>query len=141
MKEESFGIVPLKPTAEGWSVFLIQHRGAKHWGFPKGKGEEGETPLESAARELLEETGLQVVELIEQTPFTEEYIYTRHGKRIHKRVFYFPALVSGHTHLQENEIQDGKWVLLSEAEKHLTFEESKKTCKQLEKRMTGTSAL
>lgn len=131
MNEESFGIIPLKRIDEGWSVFLIQHRGARHWGFPKGKGEVGETPLESAARELTEETGLQVDKILQDEPFIEEYIYTRHGKKIHKKVLYFPAVVSGHIYLQENEIQDGKWVILSEAEKYLTFAESKKTCKHL----------
>lgn len=136
MKEESFGIIPLKASTQGWSVFLIQHIGAKHWGFPKGKREEEETPIESATRELLEETGLKVDKVIEHDPFLEEYIYTRHGKKIYKKVFYFPALVSGHPQLQKNEILDGQWVLLSEAEKYLTFEESKKTCKHLEKKLT-----
>lgn len=131
MKEESFGIIPLKQSAEGWEIFLIQHKGAKHWGFPKGKGDAGETPLQSAERELIEETGLRLEEVLQGGPFIEEYTFTRPGKRIFKKVLYFPALVSGNPQLQTNEIMDGKWVLLSAAENHLTFEESKKTIRKL----------
>ncbi|MBS0630040.1 MAG: NUDIX domain-containing protein [Verrucomicrobia bacterium] len=131
INEESFGIIPLQAATDGWMVFLIQHRGANHWGFPKGKGNPGEKPLESASRELFEETGLNVEKILQQEPFSEEYAFTRRGKVVNKKVFYFPAVVFGELNLQENEIQDGKWVPLEEAEAHVTFEESKKICKKL----------
>jgi mutator protein MutT len=47
--------------AEG-RVLLLQRPGHVHcgglWSFPGGKVEKGETPLDAAQRELLEETGL-----------------------------------------------------------------------------------
>ncbi len=131
MIEESFGIIPLQPTPDGWRVFLIQHKGAKHWGFPKGKSNIGEIPLESAARELFEETGLHVEEILQEEPYVEEYTFIRRGKHVRKKVLYFPATVLGELKLQENEVMDGKWVPLINAERHLTFEESKKICKKL----------
>jgi 8-oxo-dGTP pyrophosphatase MutT (NUDIX family) len=131
MKEESFGIIPLKQGEEGYSIFLIQHKGAKHWGFPKGKSDEGETPLQSAQRELLEETALSLQKILQDEPFIEEYTFTRHGEKISKKVYYFAALVSGEPKLQENEIVDGKWVLLKNAERQLTFEQSRKTVRKL----------
>ncbi len=41
-------------------AFLIQHVNGKHWGFPKGHPEEGESFEQIAVRELFEETGLQI---------------------------------------------------------------------------------
>lgn len=131
MREESFGIIPLKTTDDGYSIFLVQHKGAKHWGFPKGKGDVGESPLQSAERELLEETALRLEKVLYDKPFIEEYTFIRHGKKIFKKVCYFAALVSGEPNLQENEIVDGKWVLLSKAEKLLTFEQSRNTVRKL----------
>ncbi|MBX7191324.1 MAG: NUDIX domain-containing protein [Sandaracinaceae bacterium] len=43
----------------GSHVLLIHHRRLGKWLPPGGELEEGETPLEAAARELLEETGLR----------------------------------------------------------------------------------
>lgn len=131
MNEESFGIIPLQASPDGWQVFLIQHKGAGHWGFPKGKGNPGETALMSASRELFEETGLGVAHLMQDKPFEERYVYTRHGKQIHKTVLYYPAVVIGEIALQESEVEAGKWVPLLEAFQYLTFEESKRICKEL----------
>jgi 8-oxo-dGTP pyrophosphatase MutT (NUDIX family) len=38
-------------------VLLAHATGTSHWDIPKGRGEEGETPIISALRELVEETG------------------------------------------------------------------------------------
>lgn len=133
MDEESFGIIPLKRTEQGWSVFLVQHQGANHWGFPKGKGDRGETPLESATRELWEETGLKLEKLIQENPLIEEYTFVRLGQTVHKKVFYFIAEVSGTPVLQHAEIQNGDWVSVNQAEERVTFNESKRSCMALRK--------
>ena len=44
---------------------------------------------------------------------------------IHKQVTYFSALVKGEIALQEEKIQDGKWVSLTEACNLITFEQEK----------------
>lgn len=50
----SVGVFPRR----GDRVLLIQHKRLGTWLPPGGELEEGETPLEAAARELREETGL-----------------------------------------------------------------------------------
>lgn len=132
MHEESFGIIPLRHFGNQWEVFLILHKHGNHWGFPKGKGDHGEEPLESATRELKEETGLVVEKLLPMEPISEEYSFYRGGKKVRKRVHYFPAIVSGALLLQPEEIRDGKWLPFQEAYFQLTFDEAKKICSKIQ---------
>ncbi|MGE3954016.1 MAG: bis(5'-nucleosyl)-tetraphosphatase [Parachlamydiales bacterium] len=123
--EESFGIIPLR-KAQQWETYLVHHQKG-HWGFPKGHAEPGETPKQSAIRELLEETGLRVERFLSDTPLYDHYIYEK-GE---KRVTYFLAEVSGEARLQQAEIQQGEWLTLPEAKKRLTFEGSKEICQKV----------
>ena len=51
----SCGIVVLAPTRE---LLLCHVTGQRHWDLPKGGIHDGETPVEAAVRETMEETGL-----------------------------------------------------------------------------------
>ncbi len=53
----SSGIVVVRRHKDGWYYLLL--RAYQHWDFPKGLVEEGETPLEAACREVIEETSLR----------------------------------------------------------------------------------
>ena len=109
-QDESFGIIPLRKDKGHWEVFLIQHRGARYWGFPKGHAEEGETPLEAAERELKEETNLECARMLQEEPLVENYQFLAEGKRVSKRVLYFIAEVKGTPILQQEELNDGIWI-------------------------------
>ena len=128
---DSFGIIPLKRDGQGWKVLLILHREGNHWGFPKGRSEAGEEPLQAAVRELKEETGLETEEVLRPEPFIEKYQFRHKFKTISKTVHYFAASVSGKLHLQEEEIRDSKWVDLNDATDCLTFKEAKNLCQQV----------
>ena len=131
--ETSFGIIPLRLLEKTmWNVFLILHKRGNHWGFPKGKANPGEDPMGSAARELLEETGLEVEEFLQTEPIQEEYTFYRPQTKVIKKVSYFPALVSGAFLLQPEEIRDGTWLTFEQAEEQLSFLEAKKICKQIQ---------
>jgi len=125
MNEESYGIIPCR---EG-EFFLVQHQ-AGHWGFPKGHAESGESPEETARRELFEETNLKVVRLLTPTPLVEQYTFLRYGKRIEKQVTYFLAQVEGEVALQGDEIAQGRWVSFEEAAELITFPEGKELCQR-----------
>lgn len=129
--EESFGIVPLREFQGVWEVLLVLHVGGRHWAFPKGRANPGETALESAKRELQEETGLEVEKILQEQPLVEKYTFYRNKKKIVKVVHYFPAVVQGVLRLQAEEIREAKWVALSSAPAFLTFDESKNMCVQL----------
>lgn len=124
--EKSFGILPLKKEGEQWQIFLIKSRNGGYWGFPKGKPHAGETPKDSAARELKEETGLDLERFLTEEPLLESYEYSFKGKRVAKTVYYFPALVRGSIRLQAEEIRAGKWMPLDQAASQLTYEETQR---------------
>ena len=55
----SYGAVVIEKTPAGFMVLVV---GGYHgWSFPKGHQEANETPVETARREVLEETGIGVV--------------------------------------------------------------------------------
>lgn len=128
---DSFGIIPLVQEGQNWKVLLILHREGNHWGFPKGRSEPGEDSLQAATRELKEETGLTVEEVLKQEPFVEKYQFRRKSDTVVKTAHYFPARVSGELKLQEEEIRDAKWVDLKEAVQFLTFKEAQNICQQV----------
>ncbi|MBS0650196.1 MAG: NUDIX domain-containing protein [Verrucomicrobia bacterium] len=128
---DSFGIIPLVQNAQSWKVLLILHKEGNHWGFPKGRSEPGEGPLQAAIRELKEETGLAVDEVLKQEPFVEKYQFRRKSDTVVKTAHYFPARVSGELKLQEEEIRDAKWVDLKDAVQFLTFKEAQNICQQV----------
>ena len=109
IEEKSYGIIPLRQESGVWQVLLILHQGGRHWAFPKGHGDPGETALDSARRELKEETGLDIQELLQDSPLVERYQFHRKHEVVVKTVQYFPAIVSGELKLQAEEIRDA-WV-------------------------------
>lgn len=128
--EHSYGIIPLRKQGEDWHVLLIQHGSAKYWGFPKGHAEQGETPQESAVRELFEETHLKIVRFLSEAKIEEHYNFFFRGKRVDKTVWYFVAEVEGNVKLQKEEVSDSKWIPLDQAVEYLTYKTDKSVCLQ-----------
>lgn len=133
--EASFGVIPLCRQEGKWSVFLIQHKKGRYWGFPKGHAEPNESQQESALRELKEETNLELVRFLQEEPIIEEYSFLLKGKRVYKRVLYFVAEVKGVVKLQKEEIQDGVWVPFPDALDTVTHPEGKAILAQVMKNL------
>jgi bis(5'-nucleosidyl)-tetraphosphatase len=131
IKEYSFGIIPLRLHEGVWEVLLIRHSSAKYWGFPKGHPEAGESPRESAVRELLEETNLTVVKFLSESTFEEHYNYTLRGNLIKKTVMFFVAEVAGVLSLQSLEVSEARWVPLAEGPIALTYESDRTICRDV----------
>lgn len=133
-KDSSFGVVAVYRTPEKqFEVFLIRHRAGGHWGFPKGHANEGEEPFEAAIRELKEETSLQIKsELLSQQVLVEQYVFHLDQECIQKTVQYFIGEVTCRdvAKIDPSEVMEGKWVEINQAPMHLTFEESKRICRE-----------
>jgi 8-oxo-dGTP pyrophosphatase MutT (NUDIX family) len=52
----SCGAVVVRQTGSGWMTLML--RAYRNWDFPKGISEEGEQPLDTAIREVAEETSI-----------------------------------------------------------------------------------
>lgn len=130
IKDFSFGIIPLKYENGNWYVFVIKHNSG-HWSFPKGHKEGQENDLEAASRELFEETGLTIKNLLPFEPLTETYYFYENSNKIEKTVTYFTAETEGSIHLQKEELQDGRWMTFNDAKMLLTYSEAKKILSQV----------
>ncbi len=116
-KEKSCGCIIIEKD----KVLLIQQTKG-HWGFPKGHMEAGETEIETAIREVKEETNLDV-EINENKRYTMEYIT---DKGTYKQVVFFIAKkISGNEKYQESEIKAMKWMTFQDAIKTITYDNTK----------------
>lgn len=120
MREESCGAV-IYCAGE----FLLLRYEAGHWGFPKGNRERGETKLETAKREIEEETGLTGLEF---TDFEESitYFYKREGKTIYKTVTFFLAKSKTKKVKISWEHTGFEWLPYEKALDNLTYQNAKR---------------
>ena len=107
---------------ENNKVLLIQQTKG-HWGFPKGHVEISETEIETAIREVKEETNLDV-EINENKRYTVEYIT---DKGTFKQVVLFIAKkINGDERCQESEVKSMKWMTFEDALKTITYDNVRK---------------
>ena len=110
-------------------ILLVQHN-AGHWDFPKGHMEENETEVQTAIREVKEETNIDVI-VQENKRYVNEY-YTEKGS--FKQVIFFMASCEKiETKRQEEEIQNIEWLPIKEALNKITHSNSRKILKQVMK--------
>jgi 8-oxo-dGTP pyrophosphatase MutT (NUDIX family) len=125
--EISSGGVVVRPAASGPEVCLVSD--GKHWGFPKGLLEPGESPQDAALREIAEETGIPrtSLEVIAALPGSE-YVFRRpnRGALVFKRVHHFlvGAPEDAALRLDPAEIAEAAWLGFDEARGRLTFKSS-----------------
>jgi 8-oxo-dGTP pyrophosphatase MutT (NUDIX family) len=102
-------------------VALVGRSQAGIWALPKGTPQAGETVEQVAAREVQEETGLQV-RLITYVG-SISYSFVREQIRYHKQVrhFLFEA-IGGDMALHDHEYDLVEWFPLSEACRRLTYQ-------------------
>lgn len=120
--EHSCGAVVFRNIKDELRFLLIKNNRSSHWGFPKGHMEKGETPKQTAVREVLEETGVHI-SIIDG--FSSESKY-RIGSKVEKRVEVFLASTQDtQTVIQKEEIEDYIWLRYPEALEMLKFENDK----------------
>ena len=101
--EKSCGAVVFTKNAEGIKYVIIESKEG-YYGFPKGHVENNETELETARREVLEETGLQV-EFLENFRIEDSHPFQRNRETRMKHIVYFLAEFSNQfLRAQESEL-------------------------------------
>lgn len=88
LKEVSFGIIVFKKEKGKIYYLLLQHK-KDYFNFPKGHQEEGETPLKTALRETLEETGLKDIRIIKGFKAKNNYFFKKNKLGVFKTVIFF----------------------------------------------------
>ncbi len=91
-----------------------------YWGFPKGIIEAGEDERTAAAREVREETVLEI-ELLEGFRDVDDYWYQRKGQRVHKQAIYFLGQAKSRETKISWEHQDIAWLTYEQAMDRLKF--------------------
>lgn len=102
-------------------VALVGRSNARIWALPKGTPQAGETIEQVAAREVQEETGLQVRLICYVGSIS--YSFVREQIRYHKQVrhFLFEA-IGGDMALHDHEYDLVEWFPLPEACRRLTYQ-------------------
>lgn len=116
-KEKSCGAVVFR-LDEGGRMYLIIHMNQGHWSFPKGHVETGESEIETAIREIREETGLTVVIDPEFRMQTEYSPYPGVWKEV---VFFLARTEKANLALQSAELQEARWMQYPAASARLTY--------------------
>ncbi|MEM1484369.1 NUDIX domain-containing protein [Oscillospiraceae bacterium PP1C4] len=131
IREKSCGALVYRKKQEKYELLLIKHCCGGHWSFPKGHVESGENELQTALREIKEETGLDV-DLLDGFRQSVEYFPKPHVK---KQVIYFlgHAQKDDAVKRQEEEISEYKWCLLDTADEMVTFKNDKNLIQEAKK--------
>ena len=120
--EKSCGAIVYRRFHGNIEILLIKHLNSGHWSFPKGHVEDGESEIETAKREIKEETSVDVI--IDPT-FRETVTYSP-KRDTTKVVVYFLARAKNINFIpQAEEIAEVKWVDIVHANNLLTYDNDK----------------
>lgn len=115
-------------------ILMIYRRGK--WDLPKGKKEDGESNEQCAIREVMEETGLEQIEL-DRKIHTTYHVYSHNMKEVLKTTCWYMMKVKGKPLLmpqEEENILEAKWISIKELEYYLgqTYEGIKEVVRKAE---------
>jgi 8-oxo-dGTP pyrophosphatase MutT (NUDIX family) len=131
-REYSAGGVVLRRRQERWWVAVIEPQGRRKapatvLALPKGNVDQGETPEETAVREVLEETGVEAAVVAKLSDI--KYVYVRSWgdrQRVFKVVSFFLLRYRGGrigqiTPAMRREVRQAMWLRLDEAPQKLSY--------------------
>lgn len=125
--EKSCGAIIYSESDNNKKLLLIKHKYSGHWSFPKGHVESGETEIETARREVMEETGIQ----FQLKEGFHEVVHYSPKPNIKKEVVYFLGkALSEDVRVQEEEVSAAKWAPIDEADKCVTYDNDKNLIKK-----------
>lgn len=131
-KDYSAGVIVYKKFSRSEKLLILKHRKG-HWALPKGHPDSGERKIETALRELKEETGIKDIRLLSKRVLvSESYTFVNGSeKKINKSVDYFIGETNSEkVKIDNKEIIKFKWCTYNAALKIITFKQTKNTLKK-----------
>lgn len=122
--EKSCGAVIFKDDL----VLLIENKRSLHWSFPKGHKEMDETDVQTALREVLEETNVKI------KLYSNHYCVINYEPKpkVSKDVVYFLAEYDGgELKAQDSEVTNIGWFTIEEAMNKITYQQEKEVLESL----------
>lgn len=134
-KDYSAGGIAYQVGIDGeFEIALIATQRGTRWQLPKGTCEEGETPEETAMREVEEETGLltEIDEMLRTITYTYYDTYRKEEPvQVNKRVdLYLLSVVGGELSDASYEVDSVAWFTPQQALKILAFDAERDVVKQ-----------
>ncbi len=127
--QKSAGAVVFRREKEV-TYYLLLHYQAKHWDFPKGHIEEGESLKQTIVREVAEETGIMDIVFIDGFKEKIEYFLKLKGKTIFKVVMFFLAQTKTKEVKLSFEHTGFKWLPYEKALEQLTYKNAKEVLRK-----------
>lgn len=131
LEERSAGAVLFFGNASS-REYLILHYPSGHWDFPKGNIEPDETIMQTARREVKEETGIGEINFRDGFEKRIEYYYRRDGQMVHKVVMFLLAESKSRDVKISFEHEGFTWLHYPDAVMKLTFRNAKSILKDAE---------
>jgi phosphoribosylformimino-5-aminoimidazole carboxamide ribotide isomerase len=121
LRRRSAGIIPYRNTEHGPEFLLLFNLFFEQWQFPRGGVASGETDLQCARRELIEETGLEIRHVHEDCRVELHYTASIRNYEIDRTVVYYLAEVAtGEICFGDEDHCEASWVGPQEAWELLT---------------------
>tara|TARA_B100000029_G_C17120236_1_gene794787 strand:+ start:83 stop:517 length:435 start_codon:yes stop_codon:yes gene_type:complete len=133
--EKSCGVVLLNSD----KVLVLQYAAGQrdghldlkgHWDFPKGHVDKGEKEIETAIRELEEETGIRDTVFFEGFRKTINYTFQKGNARVRKEVAFFLAKTAEEKVRLSHEHVDYEWLDFESASERLTYDNARSVLKE-----------
>lgn len=126
-KERSAGAVVFNlDSTIGKIEYLLLNYTAGHWDFPKGNIEVGEDEIQTARREIREETGIDDIEFFKDFKNKIQYYYRHDQRLIQKEVIFFIARTNIKQVKLSHEHNAYSWGVYDKALALLTYKNAKK---------------
>lgn len=122
--EFSAGFLVFRDTPDGRLWLLLDY--GKHWDYPKGHLEEGETAWQAAVRELREETGIRRIDRVTRYERQMHYGFVSSKKgRVIKTVTYFIGRTATEQVVVSDEHTGHAWLPFEQAMERLTYDNAR----------------